>query len=174
MLKDNADASLQWCYNYCRVIVNVVAEVSKMAKDYQDIEKRVKKQKTQIKAKANEADLSEIKRKMKAELADLATSDCLGNLQQKVITTTKEIKSATQELEGKIPGENDIRKLLRGYWWHPRHRQGPPTEQAKSTQKRTAHQISETLAELSKEVMEQKSRRKNPHNSSPPWKAWDC
>ena len=66
-LKDNADAGIQWHCSHLWVIANrVVAKVSKVAPNYQEMERRVKELDTQIKAKANEADLSELKRGLKA------------------------------------------------------------------------------------------------------------
>ena len=113
-LKDNSDAGIQWYCSHCRVIANgVVAEVSKMAPNYQEMEKRARKLETQIKVKANEADLSDLRRELKADMSDLVTTENLENLQQEVnATTKKQINSAIQELEGRIPREEDMKKMV--------------------------------------------------------------
>ena len=81
------------------------------------MEKREKKLDTQIKAKANEEDLSELKCELKADMTDLVTSEDLENLQQEVSATTKEVvNNAMQELEVKMSSEEDIKKLSRKNW----------------------------------------------------------
>ena len=64
-LSDNEDSGINWCCNHCKVIATgMVSEVSKMAKNYQNMDKRVKKLETQIKSKANELDLEELRREL--------------------------------------------------------------------------------------------------------------
>ena len=68
-------------------------------------------------AKANEVDHSEMKRELEADMTDLVTSQDLENLQQEVSAITREIvNNAMQELEGKIPSDEDMKKMFRENW----------------------------------------------------------
>ena len=161
-LKDNSDAGIQWYCSHCRVIANgVVAEVSRMAQNYQEMEKRVRKLETQIRAKANEADLSELRRELKADMSDLVTTEDLENLQQEVnATAKKEINSAIQELEEKIPSEEDMKKMVLEEMETSRITTGN-SDTGDETKAQQAEQSSETIADLTKEVMDQNNRRNN-------------
>ena len=161
-LKDNSDAGIQWYCSHSRVIANgVVAEVSKVAQNYQEMEKRVRKLETQIRAKANEADLSELKRELKADMSDLVTTEDLENLQQEVnATTKKEINSAIQELEGKIPSEADMKKMVLEEMATSQVTTGN-SDTGDETKAQQDEQSSETIADLTKEVMNQNNRRNN-------------
>ena len=132
-----------------------------MAQSYQEIEKRVRKLETQSKAKANEADLSELKRELKADMSDLVTTEDLENLQQEVnVTTKKEINSAIQGLEGKIPSEEDMKKMVLEEMATSRITTGN-SDTGDETKDQQAEQSSETIADLTKEVMDQNNRRNN-------------
>ena len=82
-LSDSEDSGINWYCNHCKVIATrVVSEVSEMAKNYQDMDKRVKKLETQIKSKANEADLEELWRELHSDMEAKVTQDTLTNLEQ--------------------------------------------------------------------------------------------
>ena len=136
-------------------------EVSRMAQNYQEMEKRVRKLETQIRAKANEADLSELRREMKADMSDLVTTEDLENLQQEVnATAKKEINSAIQELEEKIPSKEDMKKMVLEEMATSRITTGN-SDTGDETKDQQAEQSSETIADLTKEVMDQNNRRNN-------------
>ena len=60
-LSGNEDSSIKWYCSHCKVIATgVVTEVGKIAKSYQEMDRRVKKLETQMKSKANEADLEQL------------------------------------------------------------------------------------------------------------------
>ena len=143
------------------IVLVSFAEVSKMAPNYQEMEKRVRMLETQIKAKANEADLSDLKRELKADMSDLVTTEDLENLQQEVNTTTKkEINSAIQELEGRIPRGEDMKKMVLEEMATSRIATGN-SDTGDETKPQQAEQSNETIADLSKEVMDQNNRRNN-------------
>ena len=115
-LSDNEDSGINWYCNHCKVIATgVVSEVSKMAKNYQDKEKRVKKLETQIKSKANEADLEELRRELLSDIEDKVTQDTLTNLEQNIREDTekfKKVKKAMEELSDDIPRSEEIKRMI--------------------------------------------------------------
>ena len=62
--------------------LGIVNEVSKMAASFKDMEKRVKKLETQVKSKANEADLAALRTELHSELEEKASAEELLELQQ--------------------------------------------------------------------------------------------
>ena len=84
-----------------------------MAKNYQDMDKRVKKLETGIKSKANEADLEELRRELLSDMEDKVTQDTFTNLEQNIREDTeKKVKKAMEELPDDIPRSEDIKRMI--------------------------------------------------------------
>ena len=82
-LSENKDESIKWYCKHCKVTaLGIVNEVSKMAASFKDMEKRVKKLETQVKSKANEADLAALRTELHGELEEKASAEELHELQQ--------------------------------------------------------------------------------------------
>ena len=82
-LRDNTDLGIKWYCKHCKVTaVGIVNEVSKMAASFKDMEKKVKKLETQVKSKANEADLEALRIEMHSELEEKASLEALEELEQ--------------------------------------------------------------------------------------------
>ena len=84
-----------------------------MAKNYQDMDERVKKLETGIKSKANEADLEELRRELLSDMEDKVTQDTFTNLEQNIREDTeKKVKKAMEELPDDIPRSEDIKRMI--------------------------------------------------------------
>ena len=160
-LSDNEDSGINWYCNHCKVIATgVVSEVSKMAKNYQDMDKRVKKLETQIKSKANESDLEELRRELLSDMEDKVTQDTLTNLEQNIREDTEnKVKKAMEELPDDIPRSEDIKRMIQEELKEHQDTESAAIGQVRVTKEENEGQLEEKVVELSKEIMDQNNRR---------------
>ena len=128
-LASNENIAINWYCSHCKpAALGVVAEVQKIAQKYADIDKRVKKLETQVKHKANTADLEDLRKTVLEDLDDKVTVDEMKDMQAMINESTKkviteshsamakkhetDIKSAITELEKKIPSEDRIKQMI--------------------------------------------------------------
>ena len=113
-------------------------EVSKMAASFKDMEKKVKKLETQVKSKANEADLEALRVEMHSELEEKASLEAL------------------EELEQTRPTEETIRRMIK----EEIQSNGTAAEVA-TAQGSTEEEEGDRRGEIANEIMDIESRKNN-------------
>ena len=90
-LSENPGSSIKWFWNHCKVIATgIVTEVGKIAKSYHKMDRRVKNLETQIKSKANEADLEQLRRQLHSNIEDKVTQETLTDLHPNLRSNAQE------------------------------------------------------------------------------------
>ena len=162
-LSENEDSSIKWYCSHCKVIATgVVTEVGKIAKSYKEMDRRVKKLETQIKSKANEADLEQLWRELHTNREGKVTQETLTDMHQNLRDETQEaVKQAIQELADTVPNTESVRKLIQNELETRGDQESAASAQGNTPKEGNGIPLEETVVELSKEVMDQNNRRNN-------------
>ena len=162
-LSGNEDSSIKWYCSHCKVIATgVVTEVGKIAKSYQEMDRRVKKLETQMKSKANEADLEQLRRELHTSTEDKVTQETLTDMQQNLRDETQDaVKQAIQELADTVPNTESVRKLIQNELETRGDQESAASAQGNTSKEGNGIPLEETVVELSREVMDQNNRRNN-------------
>ena len=159
-LADNDNEAIKWYCSHCKpAALGVVTEVQKMAQKCQEMDKRMRKLETQIKLKANEADLEDLRNTFQQDLQDKASTEDLQSMKESTAKSMEDLRSslseetrgaiatATAEITKNIPTQDDIKNIIRG------ETSSAPQTSANATN------VSETID--TREVVDINNRRNN-------------